>query len=69
METVLIIIGLLVIYGVGIYFISKWMRYRRHKDMIRVTNEMVESGEITREDGDAIIWLINKVYGKVINNC
>lgn len=65
MDKVLIISGVLILYGVGIYFIFKWMRNRRQKDMIRVTNEMVESGELTREQGDAIIWLINKTLNKI----
>jgi len=28
------------------------------KDYIKATNELVEEGEITKEQGDAIIWLL-----------
>ncbi len=64
MEKILIIIGALVAYGLFIFFLFKWMKSQRIKDMIRIANEMVETGDITRKEGDAIIWLINKASGK-----
>lgn len=59
MENVLIVIVVLAIYALVIYFTLKWFKIQRRKDMIRVVNEMVDDGDLTREQGDAIIWGIN----------
>lgn len=59
MEKVLILIGFVALYGVSFYFANKLMKYIRKTETKKVADEMVETGEITREQADAIIWLLN----------
>jgi NADH:ubiquinone oxidoreductase subunit 3 (subunit A) len=51
--------GVIVFYATMFYFTNKLLTRLRKKSMERVANKMVESGEITREQADAIIWIIN----------
>jgi hypothetical protein len=58
-KVILIALVILTVYGGTIYFLLKGLRKSRLRNMEKVANEMVESGEITRSEADAIIWLVN----------
>jgi len=58
-KVILIALVILIVYGGAIYFLLRWTRRSRLRNMEKVANEMVESGEITRSEADAVIWLVN----------
>jgi hypothetical protein len=58
-KLILIALTILTVYGGSIYFLLRWTRKSRLRNMKKVADEMVESGEITRSEADAIIWLVN----------
>ena len=58
-ELIIFAVSMVVGYGIIFYFIDKLLTRIRKKSMERVANEMVKSGEITREEADAVIFIIN----------
>ena len=64
MKTALIILGIVSIYALSIYLTLKLLKYLRLRDIKKAIDEMVESGEMSKESGDALKWFIDYKPGK-----